>query len=743
MEYVAVVIDLPVEQVDRTFTYHVPDRLQSELEIGRQVVVPFGPRKITGYIVGEVAEVDFTTKEIGKVTSSLPLFDQELLELAEWMADYYQCYLISALKAIIPSGNQKIKTKRVVELAQSVVETKDIVQDLKGKAPKQAAILSYLIDHPTSQLIATRLASQVDTGSGTVRRLADKDLVEYNTLEVERNPYQDIEFDPTTPLTPSPAQKEALATINEAINDSTAATYLLHGVTGSGKTEVYLQAIAKVLDQGQEAIVLIPEISLTPQTIARFKARFGNQVAVLHSQLSTGERFDEWRRIKQGRAKIAIGARSAIFAPFSNLGIIVIDEEHETTYKQEDHPKYHARKVAEKRAQLNEAVTILGTATPSLESYYQAQEGNYKLLELPTRIDDRPLPEVEVVDMREELKAGNRQMVSRKLAQGIEDRLAQEEQVIIFLNRRGFSTFVQCRECGYVLECDHCDVSLTYYSANETLRCNYCDQSQTMPDLCPDCGSSYIKQFGVGTEKVERALQQRFSSAEVARMDRDTTTQKGAYREILSSFAQGEIDILVGTQMVAKGHDYPNVTLVGVITADTALNLPDFRSSERTFQLLAQVAGRTGRGAKGGGVIIQSYTPEHYSIQQAKEHNYQGFYKQEIEFRSEMEYPPFTHLINLIVSDQEEEKTIKVAQRLGKIITSQLAELNNEEVQLLGPVQAPLTKIRGEYRWQLLLKGANLDSLRKLNQEALAELEELDNCKSVQVSIDIDPLGVL
>ncbi|GAB6100682.1 primosomal protein N' [Halanaerocella petrolearia] len=743
MKYVAVVVDLPVKQVDQTFTYQVPEDLRTEVEIGKKVTVPFGPRKITGYIVAEVEEVDFETKEIIKVTSPFILFNKELLELAYWMAGYYQSYLISALKAIVPSGKHKVKTKRVVQLSQSVAETKEVISQLPGQAYKQVAVLNYLIEHPDSQLITTELANKVDTSPGTIRRLVKKGLLEYTNIEIKRTPYQDANIEPTSPLTPTLEQKKALTEIKQAVSNSDSATFLLKGVTGSGKTEVYLQAIADVLAQGGEAIVLIPEIALTPQTISRFKGRFGKQVAVLHSQLSAGERFDEWRRIKEGTAKIAVGARSAIFAPFDNLELVVIDEEHETTYKQEEHPKYHAREVAVKRANLSKAVTILGTATPALESYYRAQEGDYKLLELSKRVDDRPLPEVELIDMRDELEAGNKQMLSRKLAREIERRLQNNEQTIIFLNRRGFSTFVQCRECGHVIECNNCDVSLTYFSQGERLKCNYCEESKSVPNICPDCSSSYIKYFGIGTEKVEQALNKNFPEAKVVRMDRDTTTRKGSYQKILSAFSAGKIDILVGTQMVAKGHDYPNVTLVGVITADTALNLPDFRASERTFQLLAQVAGRTGRGDKLGQVLIQSYTPEHYSIQQAKKHNYKGFYRQEIIFREEMCYPPFTHLINIIISDQEENKVIQVAQRLGECIAAQLQNIDNDTIELLGPTKAPLSKIKGKYRWQLLLKGPDLDKLRGINQQALTELEEFEKLKSVKISIDVDPLGVL
>lgn len=743
MKYVDLIVDLPVENVDKSFTYHVPEELKSEVELGKKVVVSFRRQKIEGYVIEEREEVDFDTKPIIDLASPYVFFDQELLELAKWMARYYQCYLISAIKAIVPSGKNQVKTKRVVNLNQSAAETKKTVSRLESKAPKQTEVLNYLLANPEEKLTTTELAERANTSPGTIRRLKEKDLVSYSREEVKRIPYGEHNFSATAPFELTADQTAVFAQLKAALTEKEAETILLKGVTGSGKTEIYLQAIRKVIAGGGAAIVLIPEISLTPQTINRFKSRFGDQVAVLHSQLSAGERFDEWRRIKEGAAQIVVGARSAIFAPVKNLELIVIDEEHETTYKQENHPKYHAREAAIKRANAHQAVTLLGTATPSLESYYRTQQGDYKLLTLPDRIDDRPLPEVEIIDMREELKAGNRTMVSRQLKTELEKRLEAGEQSIIFLNRRGFSTFVQCRECGYVMECEHCDISLTYHEREQILKCHYCNYTTKVPDVCPDCGSKYIKHFGIGTQQVEEVLSEIFPTAEVVRMDRDTTTRKGSYRKILSRFKQGEIDILVGTQMVAKGHDYPNVTLVGVITADTALNLPDFRASERTFQLLAQVAGRTGRGDKGGEVVIQTYTPQHYSIQYAKEHDYQGFYNHEIVFREKSGYPPVGHLINLIVSDPEEEKTIQVAQKLGTIISSKLDTLTNKEVELMGPVPASLAKLQGEYRWQLLLKGRDLSQLREVMQEARKELEAANNFKSVKIDIDVDPLRVL
>ncbi|MGM0501584.1 MAG: primosomal protein N' [Bacillota bacterium] len=743
-EYISVIVDLPVKQVNKEFTYHVPEDLQDEAELGRKVMVPFGNQKKEGYIIAHPTKVEIDTKDILGIADDIYYFNQELLKVAQWIAHYYQCYLITAIKAIIPSGELKIKTKRIVELAQSAAQTEKVITDLKSRAPKQAAVLEYLVKH-NQDLITTELAKKVDTSSGTIRRLADKGLIQYNNKEIKRDPYQNLNCQPTQNLDLNTEQQQALTAIMDAVNQGRTDTFLLKGVTGSGKTEVYLQAISQIIKQGQGAIVLVPEISLTPQTIARFKSRFCDQIAVLHSGLSAGERFDEWRRIKNDEAKIVIGARSAIFAPLKDLGLIIIDEEHETTYKQDDHPKYHAREVATYRAGLNEAVTVLGTATPSLEAYYRAVNENedYHLLELENRIDNRPLPQVKVVDMREELNKGNRKMFSELLQQEIETSLQEQEQSIIFLNRRGFSTFVQCRKCGYVMSCDNCDVSLTYHSKPGLLQCHYCDHKEKIPDTCPDCGSKYIKYFGVGTQKVEEQLNELFPKARIKRMDVDTTRKKGAYRKILSDFKEHKIDILVGTQMVAKGHDFPNVTLVGVVTADTALNFPDFRSSERTFQLLTQVAGRTGRGAKGGEVVVQSYTPEHYSIQFAKEHDYNSFYEHEIESRKATSYPPFSRLINFLVSDENEDKVIKTAHKLDELVRGKIEVLEGEQVQVLGPVQAPLTKIQGRYRWQLIIKGQNLDLLREISDDAVTKLRNLSVSENVKVSVDVAPLRML
>lgn len=743
--YAEVIVDLPINEVDKPFTYLIPEQLREEIEIGYQVEVPFGHRQICGYVIELKTEVESDStelKEIIKLKSPLQLFDRELLRLAKWIADYYQTYLITVLKSIIPSGDIKRKTERIVRLNYSLAEIKKELSKLSKRAYKQREVLEYLIENQDQDLTSTALAEKVDTTPGTVRRLYEKDLIRYEEMEVRRDPVADIDFEPTTPFSLTAQQQKALDQIENLREASKSRTLLLKGVTGSGKTEVYLQAIAQVIDDGQDAIVLVPEISLTPQTVKRFKSRFGDQIAIYHSYLSVGERYDEWLRMKRGEAKVVVGARSAIFAPFSNLGLIIIDEEHETSYKQGDHPKYQARKVANKRAKLAGAVTVLGTATPALESYYQVQQGNYQYVSLENRIDNRPLPPVEVIDMRDELEAGNRSIFSRRLTAAIEDRLAKNEQIILFLNRRGFSTFILCRECGFVLECPNCDVSLTYHADKTLLRCHYCDYQRKVPDICPECESQYIKYFGAGTQKVEQAIIEEFPTARVLRMDVDTTTRKGAHQRILDRFRNKEADILLGTQMIAKGHDFPNITLVGVITADTALNFPDFRAAEHTFQLLTQVAGRTGRGDIVGQVVVQTYDPDHYSIQLAKEHDYEAFYQQEIEARKELGYPPFSHLINLIIKDEKEVEVSKVANQLGGILNQQIKD-RDLSVELLGPIPAPLAKLRGKYRWQIILKGRDLDMMRKLNSYSLEALKKSVNLGSTVISVDVDPIKML
>lgn len=530
-------------------------------------------------------------------------------------------------------------------------------------------------------------------------------------------------------------QEKALKSITESIEKKEFKTYLLHGITASGKTEVYLQAIEMVLKKGRGAIVLVPEISLTPQTIERFVARFGKRVAVLHSKLTPARRFLEWRKIKDDRAEIAVGARSAIFSPMTNLGLIIVDEEHETTYKQEDVPRYHARDVAEERARQNNCPLILGSATPSLESYYKTKKGEYKLIRLTKRIDERLLPRVKIVDMRMELATRRRVTIfSKVLLDAIERTLKNRKQAIIFLNRRGFSTFVNCKKCGLVLKCKRCDTVLVYHFDEKMLICHYCNYKIDPPDICPKCRSGYIRYFGLGTERVESDLSHNFSHINIARMDSDTTAKSGSHDRILGHFKSGEVNILVGTQMIAKGLDFPQVTLVGVISADVTLNLPDFRASERTFNLLTQVGGRAGRGVDGGEVIVQTYAPSHYAILAAAKHDYEKFYSEEIVSRRELLFPPFVNLTKITIRARNEDLASKAAQDLANILKAEDAS-----IKIAGPAPAPISRMRGYFRFNILLKGKERLEMCDMLKRDLAKFKKPSR---VLIAVDVDPISM-
>ncbi|MDA8212830.1 MAG: primosomal protein N' [Clostridia bacterium] len=640
------------------------------------------------------------------------------------------------------------KKKTGVRLLFPIEKLNEKLVQLGARASKQAAVLAAVAR--TTGLTVSEVAAAAGTTASTVQSLVQKGLLELYEEEVLRDPYAGRTFVPSVALTPTEEQQAALESIYSAldkiiyIRGNTSVSpevFLVHGVTGSGKTEIYLQAIAKTLALGLQAIVLVPEISLTPQMVVRFKSRFGSKVAVLHSRLSLGERYDEWRRIKENQVEVVVGARSAVFAPFTRLGLVVIDEEHEGSYKQDEKPRYHARSVALKRAELEGAVVLLGSATPAVETFYQAENGNYRLITLRERVDNRPLPEVKIVDMRQELQEGNRSIFSELLARKIRDRLDKKEQTILFLNRRGFSTFVVCRECGCVLKCPHCDIALTYHAPRQNLRCHYCDYQEANPEVCPKCGSKYIRYFGAGTQRVEEELKKIFPQAGVLRMDVDTTTRKGAHEAILTAFQQGEVDVLVGTQMIAKGLDFPNVTLVGVISADTSLNIPDFRSGERTFQLLTQVAGRAGRGNKPGEVVVQTYSPEHYSIVSAQKHDYCGFFREEIELRETLDYPPFCSLVRLVFTARDEQKLIREAHGLAGVFKSLLADFA-EGYQLLGPAPAPLSRIRNRFRWHLALKGPETGGLLELVKRGIKAWSS-PTPGEVQISIDVEPQAMM
>ena len=632
------------------------------------------------------------------------------------------------------------QTVSVVSLPKPAPEIEGQIAQLgTNRAPKQAEILRILLDCSDETLTTTDLTKRANTSLATLQSLEKKGLIRIESVQIVRNPLSLDPVPPTQPLTLNPDQATALQAIQAAINSDRRELFLLHGVTGSGKTEVYMQAMASVLERGKRVIVLVPEISLTPQTVSRFVGRFGARVAVLHSNLSDGERYDQWQQIRGGAADIVVGPRSAIFAPFPNLGLIVIDEEHETSYKQDTaQPFYHARDVAVRRSELADCPLILGSATPSLESYYCAQQEEYTLLRLPSRVSNIEMPPVEIVDMREEIKRGNRTIFSTTLRATIEERLSKGEQIILFLNRRGYSTHVFCRTCGYAERCDNCSISLTFHFHTKRMGCRHCGYERPTPKVCPQCGSVYIRYFGLGTEQVEQEVVKAFPEARVRRMDSDSTTRKDAHQQILDVFESREIDILVGTQMIAKGLDFPNVTLVGVISADTALNLPDFRAGERAFNLLTQVAGRAGRSEAGGNVIIQTYMPEHYSIQAAQGHDYLRFYHEEIGYREALLYPPLSHAATILVRGEVEEEVIQTANHL----LDQLETFKSRRfpsVEIRGPVPAPLAKIRNKFRWHFLLRSEDVEELRELIQCAVTETSPTN----IDLVVDIDPISVL
>ncbi|CAG7603886.1 primosomal protein N' [Paenibacillus solanacearum] len=624
------------------------------------------------------------------------------------------------------------------------------IEELPARAAKQKEVLEHFKQQP-DPIKLTELLSELNISASTVKGLAERGWLRIEEVEVQRDPYASRSFKPTSPLPLTPEQQQVYGRIRDSLHARQRHVFLLQGVTGSGKTEVYLQSIQSCLDLGREAIVLVPEISLTPQMVERFKGRFGNRVAVLHSRLSHGERYDEWRKIVRRDVQVVIGARSAIFAPFTNLGLIIIDEEHETTYKQEESPKYHARDVAVARARYHGASVVLGSATPSLESIFRTlpqarqqateQRPAFELLSMPSRVEGRPLPKVNIVDMREELKNGNRSMFSRDLYKAIEERLHKKEQIVLLLNRRGYATFVMCRTCGYVADCPHCDISLTYHQSSKAIRCHYCGYAERELSVCPDCGSEHIRHFGTGTQRVEEELGKLFPGIRVIRMDVDTTTEKGSHEKWLTMFRNRQADVLLGTQMVAKGLDFPYVTLVGALAADSVLNLPDFRSAERTFQLLTQVAGRAGRHQLPGEVFVQTYTPEHYSIISASRHDYASFMQKEMQMRQLHNYPPFHRLVLLTLSHEQ----VPLLLRSGEMLASRLKELSQSlagraEMEVLGPVASPISRIKDRYRFQCMIKYRGETDIASILEQASTVLDEAVKGQKLTLSIDVDPL---
>ncbi|UMT76704.1 primosomal protein N' [Staphylococcus roterodami] len=794
-----VIVDVASKSVDYKFDYLIPEGLVSVIQPGIRVVVPFGPRTIQGYVMEVTTQPDSQLdisklKSIIEVKDIKPELTPELIALSEWMSTTHVIKRISMLEVMLPSAiKAKYKkafmlkddtelTSEIVErfdkngfyfykdaqknndiatlmsllqtgiieektiLSQNVTKkTKRAVRIIDGFNPdevlaklekviKQYDLYAFLTEEQHKTIFLSDI-EDMGFSKSSLDGLVKKGYVEKYDAIVERDPFKDRVFEQESKRQLTTDQQRAYAAINEKIVNQEQATFLLHGVTGSGKTEVYLQTIEDVLNQGKQAMMLVPEIALTPQMVLRFKRRFGDDVAVLHSGLSNGERYDEWQKIRDGRAQVSVGARSSVFAPFKNLGLIIIDEEHESTYKQEDYPRYHAREIAQWRSEYHHCPVILGSATPCLESYARAEKGVYHLLSLPNRVNQQALPDIDIVDMRTELSEGNRSMFSKDLREAIQLRLDRQEQVVLFLNRRGYASFMLCRDCGYVPQCPNCDISLTYHKTTDLLKCHYCGYQETPPNKCPNCESEHIRQVGTGTQKVEELLQQEFEGARIIRMDVDTTSKKGAHEKLLTEFEKGNGDILLGTQMIAKGLDYPNITLVGVLNADTMLNLPDFRASERTYQLLTQVAGRAGRHEKAGQVIIQTYNPDHYSILDVQKNDYLTFYHQEMEYRKLGKYPPYYYLINFTISHKEMKKVMEASQHVHKILLQHLTE----KALVLGPSPAALARINNEFRFQILVKYKSEPGLL----QAIQFLDDYHHEKFIKeklaLKIDINP----
>jgi primosomal protein N' (replication factor Y) (superfamily II helicase) len=735
--YARVITDEPTT---KELDYSIPESCIGKVHVGSRVKVPLRSREILATVVALVDAPSVNEpKPIVALISDSPILSKSLLALARWMAEYYCCSVEAAIRSVLPQVIRKaevgFKRARIVSVNNAISE--EGLQRFRAKAPRQAHVLQFAIA-VAEPLQWRELQLRAATTDRTIQHLVDRGFLRVELETANRDPYANERFVPSTAYELNSDQKQALEIVIQSVKAGDSRPILLHGITGSGKTEVYLQAIAHCLRQGLSALVLVPEISLTPQTVEHFKMRFhADLIAVLHSHLSAGERHDEWHKLNSGRARVAIGARSAVFAPVQRLGLIVVDEEHETSYKQEEAPRYHARDLAVVRAQLDRCAILLGSATPSLESYRNAKTGKYRLVHLNFRVDDRQLPLIRVVDMRQEyLKQKHVPLISGSLANAIETRLAKKEQTILFLNRRGFATSLICNQCGFVCECPNCSVALTFHQGENRLKCHLCGHVALAPRKCPKCSDSSIRYAGYGTEKVESTVQKIFPSATVARMDADSMTRKDAYRTILQAFRIGKIDILVGTQMIAKGLDFPNVTLVGIINADVGLHMPDFRAGERTFQLLTQVAGRAGRGDMAGEVYVQSSTPFSPSIQFARHHNFEGFWEQEIEFRERCDYPPFFHLLMVHIRSEHQRR----AEFTAETVHRRMSEKLDPGVILHPVVPAPIERSKGYYRYQILLR---TKSIRRLSKNVRSTIERLTFPDDVHVSVDVDPYQVL
>ena len=796
--YAKVIVDVPVIQVNRPFDYHVPEILQESIEVGMRVAVPFGGRSISGFVLALSDEVDFDgeVKDILHLMDLDPVLSPEMIELGAYLSKKIHAFLIQCYQTMLPAmlksnyekrfvlvnpkehedvfreifhyettllytddllqdhlkqlmklkkegavvietvvkDRAKVKTEDWIRLNYVMQEYEEFIPTISARAKKKVALLKTLASMEVMEIEKRRFLEDTDFTTADLKFAVERNWITIVQKEVNRDPYKGRVFKKSAPFQLNPEQQVAFDRVKEeSIDTDTSKVYLLEGVTGSGKTEVYLQWIGEVIEKGKSAMMLVPEIALTPQMVDRFKSRFGDRVAVLHSGLSVGEKYDEWRKIKNKEADIVVGARSSVFAPLENIGIIILDEEHEATYKQDESPRYHARDVAIWRGEYHHCPVVLGSATPSLESRARAQKGVYTLLRLTKRAQAQLLPEVHLIDMRTEF-VHQKGSFSKTLLDAVEKRLERGEQSVLLLNRRGYSSFVLCRDCGTVLECPNCDISLTLHMDTRSMKCHYCGHEEHIPNFCPKCHSRQIRYFGTGTQKVQEELQEVFPDARIVRMDVDTTRRKGQHEAILKQFENQEADILIGTQMIAKGLDYPNVTLVGVINADTALNIPDFRSSEKTFQLLTQVSGRAGRGDKPGEVFIQTYNPTHYAIQLAQGHQYERFFETEMRMRHMANYPPYFFTTMITFSSEEEGVALKKAVEVHKALKANVSP----NAVVLGPTAKSIARMNNRYYFQIIVKYKNEPQLQEFLEQLMMETQEVGS-KKLLMTIDMEP----
>ena len=753
--YANVIIDISHESVDKTFQYRVPEKLRGTLKVGQQVYIPFGAgsRRRKGYVVELTDEPEYDVaklKEIEGIVEHSVTAQSQLIWLAWWMKERYGSTMNQALKTVLPV-KQKIKEapKRQIRLIGEKEAFREAV-DLAERRGYKARLRLFCLLKEKNPVPYDQAMNRLNLTPAVLKPLEEAGLIRVEIVEKYRNPLLEMkrlltgetgrasamDFSESSPIPVLNEEQQAAAyRICREYDRGIRATYLLHGITGSGKTEVYMELIRHVVEKKKQVILLIPEISLTWQTVMRFYKRFGNRVSLLHSRMSPGERYDQYERARTGDIDIMIGPRSALFAPFERLGLIIIDEEHESSYKQDERPNYHARTVALKRAQLSGIPVVLGSATPDLESFYKARQGTYTHLRLLQRANGSMLPHVEIADMRLELQRGNKSVLSAALNDALLQTAVQGEQAIVLLNRRGFSTFVMCRDCGESIVCPHCAVALVYHSAGEAMRCHYCGNTAPIPDECPNCHSRRIRFFGTGTQKAEAEIAE-LPEIRILRMDQDSTVKKFAHEDILKSFSSGEYNVLLGTQMVAKGHDIPNVTLVGILSADSTLNLPDFRASERTFALLTQAAGRAGRGDRAGHVVLQTYDPDNPVIKLAATQDYDAFAASELEIRQELGYPPYTEILKITVLDKEEVRGSSLAQRIVNFLQTLQLEHPEQELLVLGPFPAIVAKVRDLYRMNILVKCPQMELVKRALWNS-----EFKECRNV--FFDVDPVSVV